>query len=142
MIKGKLNKEVRRIEMFSDIFTGIEKQKKLDAYNNNLLKIKPRVDIYETENAVVVLAEMPNVDKENLQVSINKGVLQLSGKRVQDLNDGNYLLRETGDIIYQRFFELEDNLNPEKIQAEYNAGILKVIIGKREKAKTKKIEIK
>ncbi len=128
--------------MFSDIFTGIEKHKKLNSINNNLLKIKPRVDIYETENAIVVLAEMPNVDKENLHVSVNKGFLQLSGKRVQDLNDGNYLLRETRDIFYQRFFELEDDLNSEKIGAEYNAGILKVTIGKREKAKTKKIEIK
>jgi len=129
--------------MFSDISTGIEKQEKLDTIYNNLLKLKPRVDIYETENAIVLLAEMPNVDKENLHVSINKGVLRLSGKRVQDLlNNGNYLLRESRDIVYQRFFELEDDLNPEEIQAEYNAGILKVTIGKREKAKTKKIEIK
>ena len=49
--------------------------------------------------------------------------------------------RATNDVFFHRAFELEEDLNPEKIVAEYNHGILKVTIGKKEKAKPKVIQI-
>lgn len=128
--------------MFSDIFTGIERQKKLDTINQHLIRVKPAIDIYETEHATVVLAEMPNVDKEDLHVAVENNMLHITGKRMHTLEKGTYLLREIVNVLYERSFELGNDLDKEKIEARYNAGILSITIFKREKAKTQKIEIK
>ena len=61
--------------------------------------------------------------------------MHIQGKRENDLTEGDYLLRETADVIYERFFELEDNLDQETIEANYSAGVLKITIAKKEKAK-------
>ncbi len=128
--------------MFSDIFTGIDRQKKLDTINQHLIRVKPAIDVFETEHAIVVLAEMPNVDKEDLHVAVENNMLHITGKRIHMVEKGTYLLRETHDVLYERYFELGNDLDKEKIEARYNAGILMVQILKREKAKIQKIEIK
>jgi len=128
--------------MFSDIFTGIDRQKKLDTINQHLIRVKPAIDVFETEHAIVVLAEMPNVDKEDLHVAVENNMLHITGKRIHTVEKGTYLLRETHDVLYERYFELGNDLDKEKIEARYNAGILRVQILKREKAKIQKIEIK
>ncbi len=127
--------------MFSDIFTGIEKHKKFHNGHDNLIKVKPVVDIYETDNSIVILMEMPGVQKKDLHVSVKEGILNISGNRLNNHIDGEYLFRETTDIFYERAFELEDNLNVEIIDASYNAGILKVVVGKKEEVKPRKIDI-
>jgi HSP20 family protein len=128
--------------MFSDIFTGIDRQKKLDTINQHLIRVKPAIDVFETEHAIVVLSEMPNVDKEDLHVAVENNMLHITGKRIHTVEKGTYLLRETHDVLYERYFELGNDLDKEKIEARYNAGILRVQILKREKAKIQKIEIK
>jgi len=128
--------------MFSDIYTSIEKRNKINNENGYLMKIKPVVDVYETAHSVVILAEMPKVEKKDLHINIEKSVLHIQGKRENNLVDGDYLLRETADVVYERFFELEDNLDQETIQAHYNSGVLKITIAKKEQAKPRKIEIK
>lgn len=128
--------------MFSDISTGIDRQKKLDTINQHLIRVKPVIDIYETEHAFVVLAEMPNVDREDLHVAVENNILHITGKRIHTVEQGTYLLRETRDVLYERSFELGNGLDKEKIEAKYNTGILSVKIFKKEKAKTQKIEIK
>ncbi len=111
------------------------------AHNEHLIHTKPAVDIYETEEAIVVLVEMPNVKKENLQVWVEDGKLYITGKRDSSNINGTYLLRETQDLQYERIFELEEDLDPEKISASYQLGILKIEIGKKEKAKPKIIQV-
>jgi HSP20 family protein len=100
------------------------------------------VDIYEKDDSIVVTAEMPNVEKKYIQVSVENGILRISGKRIQEVENANYLMRETSDLIYERFFELEDDLDSQKIEATYKSGILQVSIGKKEKVKPQIIEIK
>jgi len=85
---------------------------------------------------------MPNVDKEDLHVAVENNMLHITGKRIHTVEKGTYLLRETHDVLYERYFELGNDLDKEKIEARYNAGILRVQILKREKAKIQKIEIK
>ena len=127
--------------MFSDIFTGIEKHKKFHNGNEILVKVKPVVDIYETDNSIVILTEMPGVRKEDLRVSVKDGILTISGKRQIVNIDGEYLMRESSDVMYERAFELEDNLDQEKIDASYSGGILKVKISKKEEIKPRQIDI-
>lgn len=127
--------------MFSDVFTGIEKRKKL---NNNelLIKVKPVVDIYENDNSIIVIAEIPNVSKKNLSVTVENGMLYITGKRLNEDIEGNCLLRETKDLVYERIFEMEDDLDSSKIEAHYHSGILKITIGKKQKVLPKRIDIK
>ena len=127
--------------MFSNVFTGIEKRNKINAGNGFLLKIKPVVDVYETSNSLVILAEMPQVDKSNLTVQVENGILHIQGKRENHLKEGEYLYRETTDSLYERFFELEKNLDTDKIEASYHAGILKIVLPKKEEAQPKNIRI-
>jgi len=127
--------------MFSDIYTQIERRNKLNTDNGLLVKVKPVVDIYETEHSIVILAEMPRVEKKDLHIQVEKGILHIHGKRQNSAPEGEYILRETVDVIYERFFELENNLDPENISATYNSGVLKITIGKNEQAKPRKIEI-
>jgi HSP20 family protein len=84
---------------------------------------------------------MPKVEKKNLHINVEKNVLHIQGKRENNLVDGDYLLRETADVVYERFFELEDNLDQDSIEANYSAGVLKITIAKNEQAKPRKIEI-
>jgi len=126
--------------MFSDIITAIERIKKFDD-KDLFLRVKPTVDIYETDHSVIVWAEMPNVDKNDLQVYIKDGILHIQGKRMSSFDNGQYLLRETSDLMYERFFELRENIDQDTIEASYQAGILKITLTKKEEAQPKKIAI-
>lgn len=108
---------------------------------NELLRVKPRVDIYETEESIVVLLEMPNVEKDDINVKVENGFLYISGRRENEMIDGEYLLRETRDVQFERVFELEKDLDVNNVNAVYNKGVLKLTIGKKEKSKPQVIEI-
>ncbi len=127
--------------MFSDKNI-VRSEVKRDLEKPELLKIKPAVDIYETKDSVVILAEMPNVDRKNLNVQVKDGLLYIRGLRNTVPHKGEFILRETRDVQYERIFELGDDLDPDKISASYKYGILEVTVGKKEKAQPKVIEIK
>lgn len=127
--------------MFENYF-GIDKRSNLElATPKGVLKRKPVVDIYETNDSVVVIAEMPNVNKSDIQVEVVDGKLHLSGKRSPEKIDGEILLRESRDFVYERFFALDNSLDLERITASYNLGVLKVEIRKNEKAMPRNIQI-
>ncbi|MEJ2048887.1 MAG: Hsp20/alpha crystallin family protein [Calditrichota bacterium] len=127
--------------MFSDVHTGIQKRENKNLGNTELIRVKPLVNVLETENSVILLAEMPGVRKSDLNVKVENGLLKIEGRKVNREEQGNYIYRETHDIQYHRTFELEKNLDLQKIEASYNLGILKVVIAKKEIAKPRVIEI-
>ncbi len=129
--------------MFSNWMTELEKANQNKLNNNGFtMKRRPPVDIYETEGEIVLLAEMPGINKNELKVQIKDGLLNISGVRRSSHNNTDYILRETSDIQYERIFEVGNDLDPEKVSANYNGGILKVSIGKKESTKPKQISIK
>lgn len=128
--------------MFSDLITAIEKISKTDNNKEFFLRVKPVVDIYETNEAVIIRAEMPNVAKDDLRVQVNNRILHIQGKKQSIPEQGEFIWRETSDVIYERFFELQDDLDQENIKASYEAGILKITLPKKAEAQPKKIEIK
>jgi len=128
--------------MFSDLITAIEKISKTDNNKEFFLRVKPVVDIYETNEAVIIRAEMPNVAKDDLRVQVNNRILHIQGKKQSTPEQGEFIWRETSDVIYERFFELQDDLDQENIKASYEAGILKITLPKKAEAQPKKIEIK
>ena len=103
----------------------------------------PRVDICETENDMIVLADMPGVDESSVDITLEKGVLTLNGW-VESAQPGNYSLAyaeyEEGD--YQRSFTLSNEVDQENIEATVKNGILRLRLPKAGPAKTKKIAVK
>ena len=127
--------------MFSDVYTGIQKRENKNLENTRLIKVKPLVNVIETENSVILLAEMPGVRKSDLNVKVEKGHLVLEGKKIIREEEGNYIYRETHDVLYERVFELEKDLDVQKVEASCNSGILRVVIAKKEIMKPRVIEI-
>ena len=101
----------------------------------------PAVDIFETEENLTLLADMPGVDKNGLDINLENGVLTIKGD-VHGETKGKALLREFSSANYYRQFKLSDRIDADKTTAELNSGVLKLIIPKAEAAKPKKIEIR
>jgi HSP20 family protein len=101
----------------------------------------PPVDIYETENALVLLADMPGVPKENLEVRVDQNTLTIQGK-AQHLVKGEPIYREIELTGFFRQFEISEEIATDKINAELKYGVLSLNLPKSEKAKPKKIDVK
>ncbi len=104
----------------------------------------PRVDVREEKDAVVLSAEIPGVEKDNLNVEINDGVITLSGTKQVDAEadeQGVYRAeRSFGE--FKRSFVLPDTIDAERIDAQYRHGVLKVTLPKKPEAAPKQIEIR
>ncbi len=104
----------------------------------------PACDVYENENELVVKAELPDVKKEDVKVSIDNNVLTLTGERKfeEETKRENYhrLERSYGEFL--RSFTLPNYVDAARINAEFKDGMLKVTMPKRAEAKPKQIEIK
>ncbi|MCB9078579.1 MAG: Hsp20/alpha crystallin family protein [Anaerolineaceae bacterium] len=102
----------------------------------------PRADIYETEEALVVLADMPGVDQNSLDITLEKNVLSIRG-RVEIQNPDNYNLAyaeyEVGD--YERNFTLSDGIDTDNISASIKNGVLQINLPKSGPAKARKINV-
>ena len=126
--------EVDRLNrMFSDFQT--------EAFNQAWV---PAVDIYETENhEVVIKAELPDVKKEDIGVTVENNVLTLTGERKQEES----VKREQFQRVERRFgsfsrsFSLPATVNASHIAASYKDGVLTVRLPRREEAKPKQITV-
>lgn len=103
----------------------------------------PRMDLYEEEQRYVVKAELAGVPKENVKVTLEDGVLCLSGERqrevVHDRPGGQHVERSFGR--FERQVGLPENIVPEQVKAEFKDGLLTITIPKRESAKPKRIDV-
>lgn len=103
----------------------------------------PAVDIFETKEAVTVMAEMPGVPKDGVDVQLDEGKLTITGSRLCDICDKEAVLLkeyETGD--YFRQFAVSETIDQEKIQATMANGILTLVLPKIAPAKPRKIEVR
>lgn len=103
--------------------------------------IAPPVDIYETEAGLIVLADLPGVAKDGLDVRVENDVLTIRGASGNGL-PGDAIYREFELANYFRQFELSDKVDQTKITAELKHGVLTLKLPKAEAAKPKKIEVK
>jgi HSP20 family protein len=103
----------------------------------------PACDIYETENEIVVKAELPEVKKDNVSVSIEDNVLTIRGERKfeEETSHENYHRIERAHGEFVRSFALPATIDSARIGAEFKDGILRVTLPKREEAKPKQIEV-
>jgi HSP20 family protein len=105
--------------------------------------IRPRTSVFEYDDSVKLIMDMPGVSRENLEINYNRGELSISGKREgwdKDNMKACYCERFEGG--FKRIFSLDDTLDPEKIEAKISNGVLELNIPKMEAVKPRKIEIK
>jgi len=106
-------------------------------------KWAPRVDIRETDDALLVQAELPGIDKKDVQLEVKDGVLTLSGERryEKDVKEENVHRVERVYGRFSRSFSLPSNVDANKVDADMKDGVLEVRLPKRESAKPKAISI-
>jgi len=106
--------------------------------------LSPLVDIYEAQDEVVLVAEVPGAGKDDITVQVEKGVLsveaRMSVKPPGDEYGRTYVGFEPG--VYYRAFALSDEIDRERISATVNNGVLTIHLPKAETAKTRKIQVK
>ncbi len=104
---------------------------------------RPDVDIYDTDNALIVKAELAGVPKENVTVDVKDNILTIKGERSVDkeVKEENYYRRERSFGSFQRSFTLPAAINPDNIKATYKDGILEIEIPKPEEKKPKQVTI-
>lgn len=102
----------------------------------------PPVDVAETQDKIVVRAEVPGIRQEDISIEFENGLLTLRGERKLEKAEGvtwHRVERIYGN--FSRSFTLPRSVDPERIQATYREGILEVEVPKREEAKPKHIKI-
>jgi HSP20 family protein len=103
----------------------------------------PPVDIYETENELVLKADVPEVDPKNVAIQMENGTLTLRGERRFDeqRNGRGFHRIERGYGSFVRAFSLPDTVEPDKVKADYKNGVLTVVLPKKEVAKPRTINV-
>lgn len=103
--------------------------------------LAPPVDIYETPDGLVVMADLPGVAKDGVDVRVENGVLTLHG-RASDVSPGDTIYREFELVNFYRQFELSDKVDQTKISADLKHGVLTLRLPKAEEAKPRRVEVK
>ena len=105
----------------------------------------PPVDIYETEEAIVLKAELPGVDPKDVEVRVEDNTLYLKGERKfeKEVKEQNYHRVERSYGSFARSFSLPNSISTDKVKAEFKDGLLTLTMPKREesKPKTNKIDV-
>jgi HSP20 family molecular chaperone IbpA len=107
------------------------------------LAFVPRADIYETDDEIVVVADMPGVDENTVDITLENNVLTINGYVEMEQPEGlslAYAEYRVGD--YQRAFSLSDQIDREGIEAAVKDGVLRLHLPKITEARVKKIAIK
>jgi len=104
---------------------------------------KPSVDVMETEKGLVIKAELPGVDKEDVGIELKENVLTLKGERKSDNEEkkDGYVRREMFRGSFSRSFLMPAGVKGDDIKAQFNNGILKIEVPLAETAKLKQIPI-
>jgi len=104
--------------------------------------VAPAVDIYEEEDALILVADMPGVPKDGVSATEEGGVLTIEGKVPRPDPGVTSLYTEYELADFHRCFTLGESIDPAGISASLRNGVLTVRLPKAEEAKTRKIEIK
>jgi HSP20 family protein len=104
---------------------------------------RPLVDIYETEIAVVIQADLPGVSKEAVSLEVKDNILIIKGDRTDtaDAKEDQYYRRERSCGTFHRAFSLRYSIAPEKIKASMKSGVLKVEIPKPQEEKPHQVRV-
>ena len=137
---GTLHREIDRL--FEDFTRGVSIAGTPMA--NNLL---PSIDATETDKEIVITAELPGLERKDVDVTLEDGILIIRGEKKIDVEqkddkNKNVHVAERAYGVFYRMLELPPGVDPSTVQATMSNGVLKVTIPKPAHSETKKIEVK
>ena len=103
--------------------------------------VAPDVNIYETKDGYALEAEMPSVNKDGLEITLEDHQISIVGRPAQDVIAGEALFRERHNASYRRVFDVDPAVDTARISARMNQGLLVLALPKSEAAKPRKIVV-
>jgi len=142
IIKYDPFRELRGLhDEMSRLFSGVGPSMQGDEFARGAWS--PNVDIYEDTDKMIVEAELPGMDRNDITLNLEKNVLTLKGERKfeKETKEDNYHRIERSYGGFSRAFSIPATVDEEKIKAEYKDGVLKIVLPKKEQVKPKQIRI-
>lgn len=111
--------------------------------DSSLTTWAPEVDIHETQDSLVLEADLPGMDEKDLDIRVENNMLTIRGDRKfeKKVSEENYLRVERAYGSFSRSFSLPNTLNPDSVKAEYRNGVLTIRVPKREEAKPRQVKV-
>lgn len=124
------------LENFADVNTAADNQQAFGSF-------VPAVDVYEDEHSLTLKLEVPGLNEEDINVTLENNTLTVSGERKfeKEEKEENFHRIERRYGSFTRTFRLPSTVDSEKVEAGYDKGILKITLAKRAEAKPKTIKI-
>lgn len=119
----------------------VKKDESMPERSREIPAVVPLVDIYENDEEILLLTDMPGVEKKDITINIDNGKLSLGGIRKFE-SKGSAQREEFGNVEYQRTFSVPQTIDVNKILAELKNGVLSLHLPKSEAAKPRQVEIK
>ncbi|MFC1488401.1 Hsp20/alpha crystallin family protein [Thermodesulfobacteriota bacterium] len=128
---------------FNDIFDDFSQPAHRDEGERSIMNWKPNVDIYDTDDNIVIKAELPGIDKKDISVDVDGRFLTLKGERSSgnEVKKEHYHRRERVYGRFERVFTLPAEVDANDIKADYKDGVLTIDIPKPEEKKPKQITV-
>ena len=147
LVRWNQSRDLNPLGEFERLQDEINKLFKLDYPGSSGLfdrTISPAIDVIEKAESVVVRCDMPGIRKEDLELSLARNVLTLKGEKKSDKKkDKEKSYRnETWSGTFQRTISLPDSVDPEKVNATLQDGVLEITIAKREDVRPRQIDVK
>ena len=103
----------------------------------------PRADLSETDDAYVIAVDLPGVNPDDLDITMEDGVLKIAGERSmkEEQEHGQFYRIERAYGRFFRSFRFGQNADPEKVEAHFDDGVLTLRVGKAEETKPRRIEV-
>jgi HSP20 family protein len=116
--------------MFEGMFPSVTKEFGVDLFSKGAY---PKVNVSDEETRVLIEAEVPGLSKDQVKVEVQDGVLTIRGEKREAKDDKKktYVYRELKQSSFARSFQLNENLDADKIDAKFENGVLEVIIPKK-----------
>jgi HSP20 family protein len=136
--KDLVNMQREMSRLFDSLFADFETD------GNYLTSWSPRVDVLENNDAYLIKAELPGVNKNDVKIILRENVLTIKGEKKQEKEekDHNFHRIERSYGSFERSFTLPSGVKNDKIDASYKDGVLTITLPKVEEAKPKEIEVK
>ena len=127
-------------QMIGKAFPSFEKEFGVEFFGNNSY---PKVDVIDTPKSIEFEAEIPGLSKDEVSVEVEKNILSISGSKRQDEPDEDltYIRKELKRSSFKRSFQLSNSLEPDRIKAKFENGLLLISVPKKKPEKPQKIKI-
>lgn len=103
----------------------------------------PAVDVIDRSSEIEIKADLPGFSKDDVDITIDNNILSIRGEKKQETaaKEGDVIRSERYAGIFQRAFTLPASIDPQKVRATFNNGVLELVIAKREEAKPRQVKI-